>query len=150
MMSTKWIVMKSQIPLDTLFQLLSALKSEMFDVLAQHDISVAPMHIKVLNCLDKMAPCTAQELGQVIQRDKAQITRLIKDLEKHNLVERIPNPNDKRSQILTLKPEAEGILEKMKLVKQNVSDRMGKEVSEEEIQQFTLVVEKFMTNLKRK
>ncbi|GLO61113.1 hypothetical protein MACH09_16210 [Vibrio sp. MACH09] len=149
-MSTKLMEMKSQNLLDSLFKLFFSVKTEMKDALIEQQLPVAMMHVKVLRLLDKIGPCTAQTLGQVIQRDKAQIARLVKDLQNNGLIARIPNPSDKRSQILVLEPNAVDLLKQMKQVDGQLIERMVQGLSEEELELFVAVTEKLAANLRQK
>jgi len=65
-------------------------------------LSNPPVHLKVLRLIDTLAPCTSQNLAQVLERDKAQVTRLLQDMKNLGLVEQTANPEDKRSHFLQL------------------------------------------------
>lgn len=46
-------------------------------------------------------------MGAMHRTDKGQITRLVKELVSKGLVDKVANPNDKRSQFLTLSEQGE-------------------------------------------
>lgn len=134
--------------MESLFKLMYAVKTELSEQLSASGVSVAPMHIKLLKMLSVKAPCTAQNLAESLSRDKAQITRLVQDLLAAQLIERTPNPEDKRSQLLNLRQEALDVLKTMDSIENRIMDRMSSEVSEEEKQLFIMLANKFKNNLR--
>ena len=139
--------MKERKLLESFFHLMFTVKTELTDKLVVHDITIAPMHIKLLKLLSIKAPCTAQHLSQSLARDKAQINRLVKDLLAANLISRSPNPDDKRSQLLDLQPEAQDILKQMQIIERDIMARMCHDVSVEDQQAFIALADKFKHNL---
>ncbi len=140
--------MKERMLLESFFQLMYTVKTELTDELSSHGIGVAPMHIKLLKLLSVKAPCTAQHLVEVLNRDKAQINRLVKDLLAAGLISRSPNPNDKRSQLLNLEPEGMEVLGKMKAIEKKMMARMCDDINEKEQQRFIALADKFKSNLR--
>ena len=55
-------------------------------------------------------------------RDKAQLSRMISNLERRGLITRAPCEEDKRSLLLSLTPEGEGFVE---TIKQTLTDVLG-------------------------
>lgn len=140
--------MKDRVLLDTLFQLLFALKTQLSAELVRQGIHVAPMHIRLLKLLNREAPCTAQKLVGIMGRDKAQITRLVQDLLTAELIKRVQNPADKRSQLLSLRARGTAALKKMDLIEDNLVAEMSSEVDVDDKQRFLSVASKFESNLR--
>ncbi|XAW88644.1 MarR family transcriptional regulator [Vibrio sp. CDRSL-10 TSBA] len=69
-------------------------------------------------------PCTAHDVAMAIKKDKAQITRLINELIKQGLVDRMKNPHDKRELILSLTDSGQALALQIKEARRAVSTRM--------------------------
>jgi DNA-binding MarR family transcriptional regulator len=136
--------------IESIFQLLHALKSELSEELSKNGVQIAPMHIKILKVLSVKAPCTAQCLADFLGRDKGQVARLIQDLLAADQIERLPNPNDKRSQLLHLKDAAKDTLNKMNAIENKLTSRMAENVSEDDQALFISLANTFTTNLRAK
>jgi len=67
---------------------------------AQAGYDVTCEQWSVLINLSKKNGQSQQELVALICKDKTSITRLIDNMEKHNLVVRIPDKNDKRQKLI--------------------------------------------------
>ena len=89
-------------------------------------------YLKVTRLIDRIQPCTAQTLVQKLQRDKAQITRLLNDMETHGLIAREPNPEDRRSQLLLLSAKGRDDFAAMQAIETKMVKQMTKGMSREE------------------
>jgi DNA-binding MarR family transcriptional regulator len=56
-------------------------------------------------------PCTLTELSRMLALEPASLTPVIDALERHGLVQRGRDPNDRRRTPLTITPKAEGVLD---------------------------------------
>lgn len=88
--------------MESLFQLVHAIKRQLHQATEHLDLELTPMHIRVIKVIDRKSPCTAMDITGFLGRDKAQITRLINLLIQKGLVSRDQNPGDKRSHYLRL------------------------------------------------
>ncbi|MDO6459366.1 MarR family transcriptional regulator [Granulosicoccaceae sp. 1_MG-2023] len=91
-----------------------------------------PAFLKVTRLIDHIQPCTAQTIVQTLQRDKAQITRLLNDMEKQGLIKREPNPEDRRSQLLSLSEKGKEDLARMQAIEQQMMGKMMQGISDDE------------------
>lgn len=89
-------------------------------------------YLKVTRLIERVQPCTAQTLVQLLQRDKAQITRLLNDMEKQGLIAREPNPHDRRSQLLVLSAKGREDFETMRAIEARMVKQMTKGMNREE------------------
>jgi DNA-binding MarR family transcriptional regulator len=92
---------------DEVFEQLHALihrfKSHMHHaVRGTDDDALAPMEARALNFFARAPGSTASDLVQHSHRDKAQVTRLIKQLEARGLLAGAPDPADRRCHRLQL------------------------------------------------
>jgi DNA-binding MarR family transcriptional regulator len=110
-------------------------------------MDIAPMHIRVIKIIDKKSPCTAVDIVHFLHRDKAQVTRLIKTLIEQELVEKAPNPEDKRSQLLIVTAKGKERLEILNRAEAKVIESMTQNISHDDLLQFDAVAKKIAKNL---
>ncbi|WP_434528297.1 MarR family winged helix-turn-helix transcriptional regulator [Vibrio sp. K4] len=136
--------------LDNLFHLVHVLKRQLHEQIEQLELPIAPMHVRVIKIINKQSPCTAMDVVNFLNRDKAQVTRLIKTLIEEGFIEKRPNPEDKRSQCLLTTEKGNEVLSKIKAVDAEIFQKMTLNVSEEELEAFQLVAGKLAENLSKK
>jgi DNA-binding MarR family transcriptional regulator len=68
------------------------------------ELDLAPMQAKALHELDVEQPISMRELSRRLRADPSNVTGLIDRLEARGLVERRPDPNDRRIKGLALTP----------------------------------------------
>ncbi|AYO14335.1 MarR family transcriptional regulator [Vibrio owensii] len=136
--------------LDNLFHLVHVLKRQLHEQIEQLELPIAPMHVRVIKIISKQSPCTAMDVVNFLNRDKAQVTRLIKTLIEEGFIEKRPNPEDKRSQCLLTTEKGNEVLSKIKAVDAEIFQKMTLNVSEEELEAFQLVAGKLADNLSQK
>ena len=136
--------------LDNLFHLVHVLKRQLHEQIEQLELPIAPMHVRVIKIISKQSPCTAMDVVNFLNRDKAQVTRLIKTLIEEGFIEKRPNPEDKRSQCLLTTEKGNEVLAKIKAVDAEIFQKMTLNVSEEKLEAFQLVAGKLAENLSKK
>ncbi|UQA51129.1 MULTISPECIES: MarR family transcriptional regulator [Vibrio] len=136
--------------LDNLFHLVHVLKRQLHEQIEQLELPIAPMHVRVIKIISKQSPCTAMDVVNFLNRDKAQVTRLIKTLIEEGFIEKRPNPEDKRSQCLLTTEKGNEVLSNIKAVDAEIFQKMTLNVSEEELEAFQLVAGKLAENLSKK
>ncbi|GAA4882708.1 MarR family winged helix-turn-helix transcriptional regulator [Ferrimonas pelagia] len=139
--------MSEQALLGSLFRLAHSLKKQTHQYIEEMDLSIAPMHVRVMKIIQHRAPCTANDVVQYLSRDKAQVTRLLKTLLEEDLIKRIPNPNDKRSQLLSVTSMGEAIMEQIEDSDRITFATMTRNLSEQEIAEFQRVATIMAQNL---
>ncbi len=132
---------------DTILALFYQFKGRMLKALSDTGSNIAPMHVKSLHIINRTTPCTAQDIALTMGRDKAQVTRLINDLIALSLVYKEPNPNDKRSQFITLTETGQDTVQKMECVQKDVMTFMQTGISEEDLAAFNRVAKAMTKNL---
>lgn len=106
------------------------------------------MHMRLLHLLADNPQCSANQLSKVTGRDKAQITRLVKELEQKALVQRRPNPSDKRGQLLMLSEKGRDLSAATHAVERQVEDDLLHGLSEDEIATFIELANRMLANLR--
>ena len=92
---------------------------------------------------------TQQELSNIAVKDKAAITRLLNVLEKKNIVLRIPDRTDKRSNLVYLTNKAKEFQEDLMELVEEMLREADKEISLEEMEQCRTTLNKIFTNFDR-
>ncbi|WP_282167073.1 MarR family winged helix-turn-helix transcriptional regulator [Shewanella japonica] len=142
--------MQDRKSLEGLFQLVHVLKRQLHDNIEQLDIDVAPMHVRVLKIINKKSPCTAIDIANFLNRDKAQVTRLLNTLITQGLIVKEPNPEDKRSQCLRLTEESQCIMGKINQIDKQIYQQMTQGLADDELILFQTVAQKMVVNLNTK
>ena len=89
---------------------------------------------------------TQQELSNIAVKDKAAITRLLNVLEKKNIVLRIPDRTDKRSNLVYLTNKAKECQEDLMALVEEMLREADKGISFEEMEQCRTTLNKIFMN----
>jgi len=92
---------------------------------------------------------TQQELSNIAVKDKAAITRLLNVLEKKNIVLRIPDRTDKRSNLVYLTNKAKQFQEELMALVEEMLREADKGISFEEMEQCRTTLNKIFMNFAR-
>ncbi|WP_210455464.1 MarR family winged helix-turn-helix transcriptional regulator [Vibrio crassostreae] len=133
--------------LESIFRLVHSLKRQMSEQIESLDSEIAPMNIRVMKIITKKSPCTAIDIAHYLNRDKAQVTRLVNALINQELVKKSPNPEDKRSQLLILTNKGQEVMSKVSDIDRDMLKRMTKGMAEDELEQFRKIAKKMAQNL---
>lgn len=134
--------------LESLFQLVHAVKRQLHQAAERLDLDLSPMHIRVIKVIDRKGPCTAMDITGFLGRDKAQITRLLNLLIRKELVSREPNPGDKRSHYLQLTTSGQAMAGKLADLETEILARMTDNLSPQELQEFRRIAGIMADNLR--
>ena len=94
----------SEEALDAMLWMFETFVVQVSRALAKTDVSLSPLHLRVLSFCEAHPGCKPQELAMAITRDKGQISRLTKELEAQAYLQRMPDPHDGRSLLLAVTP----------------------------------------------
>ncbi|MDX3904236.1 MAG: MarR family winged helix-turn-helix transcriptional regulator [Pigmentiphaga sp.] len=75
-------------------------------IAARGDMACTPLAISLLELIDRMPDCSQKALAERTGRDKAQIARMVRDLEQDGLLTRTPSPRNSRHHLLAVTPAA--------------------------------------------
>jgi DNA-binding MarR family transcriptional regulator len=95
--------------LEQLNRLVFQFRGRLQKLLLDAGMHVNPMELKALLHIAHHPGCTASDLARLSGRDKAQVTRLIQQLEQQGWVRRTVDERDRRSQRLEITPAGEAI-----------------------------------------
>nr|WP_297462218.1 MarR family transcriptional regulator [uncultured Halomonas sp.] len=132
---------------ESLHQLLHAYKRALRQAYREADMALTMSHMRTLKGVQRIPDCTAQAIASRTHRDKAQITRLIKDLLDAGLIAKQPHPDDRRSQILRLTVDGEHLVTQLRAVESTAATRMVKGLAPDEIEHFVKLARLMAANL---
>ncbi|MGC9150641.1 MAG: MarR family winged helix-turn-helix transcriptional regulator [Microbacter sp.] len=125
----------------------AAINRTFLSAFAQNGIKITTEQWTVLACLWKQDKVTQQALCQLTLKNKPSMTRLIDNLEKRQLVRRMPDINDRRNNLIYLTDAGKELQYTTTLVVQVVANKTLRDISEEELDISRQVLKKIMSNL---
>ena len=135
--------------LENIFHLSHAVKRQMHVQIESLDLDIAPMHMRTIKIIDKRPSCTAIDIAKFLHRDKAQVTRLLNTLIAQNLISKVANPEDKRSQLLVVTDSGKQCIARMKEVEDKMMVLMTENIDEDVLDLFDQTAKKLMQNLSK-
>ena len=123
-------------------------KSVALKALREAGLNIAPMHIRSLHTINSIDVCTANDLVELMDRDKGQIARLVKEMIEKGFVDRVQNPDDKRSQFIEITAFGHETLKQMLAIEAKIIDKMRDSISDEQVQMFNDMAFLMTDNLK--
>ena len=114
----------------------------------QEGVEITIEQWSVLYHLWKKNGMSQQELCNATFRDKPSITRLLDNLEKQQLVRRVPSPTDRRLNLIQLTEAAKQLQEKTMALASTTLNEALEGVSAEDIERAKRVLQQVYDNLK--
>lgn len=102
----------------------------------------------VLSNLGQKNGQSQQDLAGTTCKDKTSMTRLIDNMEKHNLVVRIPNKEDKRQKLIYLTKKGQDFQKKLIKIVQKTLEEAQKNISPSDIKLCKSVLNQIYENVK--
>ncbi|MCO1335286.1 MarR family transcriptional regulator [Microbulbifer sp. OS29] len=132
---------------ESLQQLIRAYKRRLRAGIQDHQIGLPVSHIRVLKGVYNLPLSTARLIAQQMILDKAQVTRILNELVHTGLIEKTDNPDDRRSQFLTLTANGISTLEKVSGQEAEVARQMARNLSNEELENFARIASIMVANM---
>ncbi len=127
--------------------LTQCIRESIANELIQKGITLTFFQSLILQYIAENKSCTAHYLVLVAKKDKAQITRLVNELIKHDLVIREKSPLDKREYILSLTEEGWRYAKYIKEIRVNTSKKMTQGMSSGQQSQLITLIDLMTHNL---
>lgn len=131
-----------------LFDLMQLYRSEMKKAVGAKELNLNAMHIQCMRFIQEMQHCTAKAIEQGLNRDKSQISLVIRDMARKGWVDLLPNPEDKRSRLIEMTELGNSLLAKVVIEEALVGEKMKQGLSAKEIELFDEIVLAMKHNLK--
>ncbi|MFT5874065.1 MAG: DNA-binding MarR family transcriptional regulator [Clostridium sp.] len=119
------------------------LKNKLDKALKEFGITAAQFSV-IIQIYSSDQPITAAEIAQKLGSDRPTISGIINRLEKKGIVLKIDNLEDKRSSYLQIHKESNKLVEKIKIISDELTINIFSIYSEEEIKQFTRMIFKLI------
>lgn len=133
--------------LESILRLVHSFKRQMTEEIEKLNFGIAPMHMRVMKIITRKSPCTSIDIAHYLDRDKAQVTRLINTLITEGLLIKAPNPADKRSHFLEVTDAGQQVMTQLAEIDKQVFGKMAQGISEEEMASFQATANKMAGNL---
>jgi len=124
------------------------LKQYIAATLKSKGVDLTPEQFLLLDILWNEGSMSQQQMADTLMKDKNSITKLADALEKKGLICRIPDVNDRRSNLLTLTPLSERMKDQTKEIGIEALDRIISGISPEDINTFLSVLSRMNSNMK--
>ncbi|MDO6685365.1 MULTISPECIES: MarR family winged helix-turn-helix transcriptional regulator [unclassified Agarivorans] len=134
---------------NTIFSIAHSYRLTMRSALKANELGLNSMHVKCLSYIHNSEACTANDIVQFLGRDKAQIARLVKEMISNNWLTKTANPEDKRSQFLSLTEEGQALAALIADTQSKVSIKMKQNLSDEELKEFSRIAGVISNNLRK-
>jgi DNA-binding MarR family transcriptional regulator len=132
---------------DTVFAFVHSYRLAMRTGLNASELGLNYMHVKCLTFIESNKACTANDIVNFFARDKAQIARLVKDMITNAWVIKTDNPEDRRSQLLSLTDEGKRLASLIAETQSNVHQQMQKNLTDQELEDFKRITNTIVNNL---
>lgn len=134
---------------ESLHRFIHCYKTVLKNTITSADLGLQISHIRALKCINKTSNCSAQAISQKMMLDKSQVTRIIKELMTKGHIEKYPNPDNYRSQLLILTQTGQKILRDIAHLEDTTSKKMTAGLTDQQIQEFEQLVDIMMSNLRK-
>lgn len=111
-------------------------------------IGTSAARMEALSTIDRAPWPSAQvQIANRMGIEKPTLTRMLDMLEAEALVERLPDPSDRRAKLIRLTSQGEATLDAASELASALRDEVLSEFSDEEIIRFNQMVERLLTRL---
>lgn len=126
------------------------LLDKLYQKLLSHDLSLIGIerYFSIIWLIaHNQEPLSQQNLAKLLKVDKANVVRIIDELEAKGYVKRILNPNDKRAYFLVLDYKGKQHIEAIRQAIKNINEEMFFNFSRQEKETFLVLLRKAYQNL---
>lgn len=135
---------------DTIFGLAQVYRGHIKEAVHANELGLNGMHVRCLHAIASHPDCTANDIVQRMDKDKAQIARLIKDMLDKGWIVKQASDHDKRSQILSLSVSGEQLQQHISRLEKEIEANLLCSLSAQEIAEFHRIGGKMLARLKSK
>ncbi|MDO6746156.1 MarR family winged helix-turn-helix transcriptional regulator [Gilvimarinus sp. 1_MG-2023] len=121
---------------DTLHRLIHIYKKQLVQNIRAEGIALPITHIRTLKSIRAYPLSTGKSIASSLNRDKAQVARVLNDLIATGFIEKQPNPDDKRSQLLALTLTGNQLLDEIQRIEQRVGIQLTRGIDPLALEQF--------------
>lgn len=115
-------------------------------VLAPYDLTHTQYKILMLLYRNPGWPIRQIDIEAHFAMTNPTVTGIIQNLEKKGLVQRIQNPDDRRSKLLTLTEQAVSMEKELRALGESLEKQVTEKLTEDESQQLIVLLKKILAN----
>ncbi len=116
-------------------------------VLKNNNIGLTPEQFLLIDLLWNQGPMSQQKLADNMKKDKNSITKLVDALEKKEMLMRVKDKTDRRSNTVVLSQKAQEMRNDTKEFGISMLEQMLSGISEEELRAFLSTLSKLTANM---
>ena len=132
---------------NTLFALMQNYRVTIREAINAGELGLNAMHVRCLHIIATTTQCTANDIVNQTQRDKAQIARLVKELIALKLINKDASEHDKRCFILSFTSGGRSLYDKLLAAEQQVNAQMCKNLNPQQINDFLHTAQQMIKNM---
>lgn len=132
---------------NTLFALMQNYRVTIREAINAGELGLNAMHVRCFHIIATTTQCTANDIVNQTQRDKAQIARLVKELIALKLINKDASEHDKRCFILSFTSEGRSLYDKLLAAEQQVNAQMCKNLNPQQINDFLHTAQQMIKNM---
>jgi len=129
----------------SIYQTSQALRTHIDQTLKPHDITMEQLHI--LKHIERDTGHTQREICQMTEKSAANITRILDRLEKKKLILRRGNPEDRRSQLVSLTEGGDKLTTEISGMFSSLSQKIENHIQSNDIEIVQRVLRQIQINL---
>jgi DNA-binding MarR family transcriptional regulator len=119
------------------------LKSKLDNALKEFDITAAQFSV-IIQIHASKQPITSAEISERLGSDRPTISGIINRLEKKGIVLKLANPKDKRSSYLEINSDSNELVNKIKIISEDLATHIFSIYSKEESKELTGMISKLI------
>lgn len=131
---------------ESLHQLLHSYRYQIRNAALEANISIPVTHIRALKCINKMPNCSAKSISEKLSLDKSQVTRVINELQADSLIEKDQDPENYRSQLLSLTNTGREQLLQVLMLEQSAVETMTRDLTDQQVADFIHITNIMISN----
>ncbi|WP_394149863.1 MarR family winged helix-turn-helix transcriptional regulator [Vibrio maritimus] len=122
-------------------------RGKMIAEVTRQKVEFSPLEHKAMSDIRALGGASQQALVESMNRDKAQIARIIARLHRQDLIIKESSPSDRRSVQLTLSEKGEKLLKRLDQVEMEMMTEMLTGFSDDEADSLKVLLERVNSNL---
>ncbi|USD63838.1 winged helix DNA-binding protein [Vibrio sp. SCSIO 43140] len=122
-------------------------RGKMIAEVTRQKVEFSPLEHKAMSDIRALCEASQQALVESMNRDKAQIARIIARLHRQDLIIKESSPSDRRSVQLTLSEKGEKLLKRLDQVEMEMMTEMLTGFSDDEADTLKVLLERVNNNL---
>lgn len=107
---------------------------------------ITPVQYNSLNQLERRGPLSQRQLAAAVHREPATITRSIDKMEAAGLVQRQPDPRDRRANVITVTAQGSALLSSLQATVDEGNRRVESGLSAEEVARLSAALDLIYAN----